>query len=198
MSDNFGFDGFDAKELDAFIQKLKNMSVKNATADRMVKFAAEKVLADMTDKVPVDFGDLRNSSYIKKTLNQKSDRNAYIVGFNKNYAKQMDTGFEKNVIRPVKAKALYIPITRKGKRTGPTKGGVRRLQASRTGGGAVAGRDFVFVKSVKAPSVKTYGSRSGPNRYFTGTMERLQRSPKKFLKRFEDAFIQHLRTQAGQ
>ena len=190
--------GFNERDVNELMRKINSLKIDKAKAAKIVQFAGEKVLADMTDKVPVDFGDLRNSSFLKKQLATKPEKATVRIGFNKNYAKQMDTGFEKRIIRPVRAKALYIPITRKGKRTGPTRGGIRRLQATRTGGGAVAGRDFVFRKSVKAPSVKTYGSRNGPNRYFTGTMDRIKRNPKQFLRRLEDAFIRNFRVQAGQ
>lgn len=181
---------FNLKGINKLVKNINNMNISGASADRILKFAAEDLINKAQLKAPVNFGDLQRSQFLKKSINAKGDRNGYRIGFNKNYAKQMDTGFDTKIIKPKKAKALYIPITRRGARTGPTSGGIRRLSQSRGQGGPQVNRDFVFRKSMKAPRVKTYGSQRGPNRFFSGTIERVQRNPKDYLDTLGETFIE--------
>ena len=82
----------------------------------------------------------------------------------------MDIGFRKKVIRPIRAKKLFIPISRRAHRIGPTRGAIRGLVATTTRGGLQYGTDFVLVSSVRTPTARR-GSRKGPNFYFTSANE---------------------------
>jgi hypothetical protein len=54
-------------------------------------------------------------------------RNEVNFGFNTSYAEIMDRGWRTPIIRPKRAKALFIPLTRRGARRGPLKGQSRVL-----------------------------------------------------------------------
>jgi len=178
------------------VKKLNKMLPTRTTTDKLLHFGATMIVTESKLKAPVDFGELRDSEkVIRKRIDKK--RGMYIFGFNRVYAEVMDRGFRERIIRPKKAKALYIPITRLGKRTGPQKGSRRGLSQSRNSGGAVAGRDFIFAKSVKAPKMKSYGSKRGPNRYFSGTIRKMARNPKRFLRKMGEAWVRQIRLQQG-
>lgn len=74
---------------------------------------------------PKLFGELQNSLEIENVVN-----NTVRFGFNKSYAEVMDSGWKTPIIKPKKAKALFIPLTRKGARQGPLKGDLRKLRNS--------------------------------------------------------------------
>jgi len=181
---------FSKKELQALKKNLLLLRGGQNMVDEIARFGAESIIAEAILKVPVDMGELQQSTDI-----QRLSKGVYRFGFFKSYAKVMDQGFNKKIIKPVKAKALFIPITRRGKRSGPARGGIRRLGASRASGGAIAGKDFIFRKSMKAPRMKAYGSRRGPNRYFSGTVKKMTSNKIKFLEKLARAFKQQLKIQ---
>lgn len=134
---------------------------------------------------PRFLGELKGSSEVERPTPK------YVrFGFNKKYAEIMDRGWRVSVIRPRKAKALFIPLTRRAARIGPIKTGVRSIKQGRkprkkrvSVGGlrrAIQGKfitkakqqtnaEFIFRMKVKTrKAVK--GSRTGPNYYFSGTI----------------------------
>lgn len=92
---------------------------------------------------------------------------------------------------------LFVPLTRRARRIGATKGGIRSLVASTKSGGLKLGRDFIFVKEVRPAAAQEGGhigrdgEKKGPNFYFSGAQERAVRTKniQKVIVRFAEAAI---------
>lgn len=190
----FGFKKRDVKRL---INQIERMTATRTTTDNLLRFASEYILTAARIKAPVNYGELRDSELVQP-VSVSEDGGVYRFGFSKNYAWVMDKGFKKSVIRAKPGKALYIPITRRGVRTGGLRrGGLRNLSESRNSGGAVLDRDFVLRKSMRTPPLRPYGNPRGPNRYFSGTIRKLTRDKRKLLGDIGVAWMGQMRRQVG-
>lgn len=188
-----GFKGSDVRRL---VREIEKLTATRTTTDDLLKFTALYILTEAQLRAPVNFGELRGSEFIQPESVSPSG-GVYRFGFSKSYAWVMDKGFEKKVIRAKPGKALYIPITRRGARSGALSGGLRALSGSRRSGGAVLDRDFVLRKSMKTPPLRPYGNPRGPNQYFSGTIQRLAGDPTKLLRKIGEAWMGQMRRQAG-
>jgi len=178
------------------LKKIEKLTGTTESLSTLLRFASESIIATAKQKAPSNFGELIQSDFItRQSVTKKGG--SYKIGFNKAYAAYMDRGFRTRIMRPIHAKALYIPITRRGMRTGPLRGSLRGLGQSRSSGGAVKGRDFVLRASAKKPRLKSYGSRRGPNQFFSGTLLRIQSDPRKFLRKLGSAWVRQIRLQQG-
>lgn len=96
------------------IAKLEQLGVNvEKEFDVALAQVAEDILSDATAKAPIDEGHLRAAA---QTVGPYKDaqETVVLIGFNIVYARIRDKG---GVIRPVRAKALFIPL-RKGVRPG--------------------------------------------------------------------------------
>lgn len=108
---------------------------KEAVTQSTVQYA-EHFLSEAQKRAPIDEGTLRGSSTVLEPLNQ-GDTLLVQAGFNLIYAAYQDQGTKGlpgGVLRPVRAKALFIPL-RKGVRPGDPN--------------LVRGVDFVLAKEVR-------------------------------------------------
>ncbi len=150
----------DSKE---FTKKLRSLQsiwglkalTKEATA------IAHELISKAVDKAPSDVGELKGSGAVESNLGKGIVR----FGFNKVYANFQDgDGRSVQVIRPKRKKALYVPLTQKGR-----KG--HRLGRNPKNEGLEFKVDYTLKKEVRV-STKPYSSTNGPNKYFTGTLSR--------------------------
>lgn len=121
---------------------------------------AEDMLAEAIDRAPVGSGELRGSGTTVGPEQDGTEISVYI-GFNKVYARMRDLG---GIIRPVRAKALFIPI-REGVRPGQP--------------GLVWGEDFVLTQLVQQKG----------NKYLTGTLERRKGTAAATIARVMKAYL---------
>lgn len=122
---------------------------------------AHELIAKTVENAPSDTGELRGSGDVESNLTKGIVR----FGFNKVYANFQDgDGRSIQVIRKKRKKALYIPITQKGRRG-------HRLGRNPKNEGLVFNVDYTLKNEVQV-STKPYGSPIGPNQYFTGTLSR--------------------------
>lgn len=87
------------------------------------------LVSEMVRNAPMNLGSLRNAS----TVGPSKQWYAAELGFNARHADVMDRGFKTKYIKPKKAKALYLPLTRAAIRRGPLHGALRNLSSSRGG-----------------------------------------------------------------
>lgn len=130
--------------------------------DVVLRSAAEEVLARARRRAPFQFGRLRDSDFVEDSPGTGRGRSVRF-GFDTEYAGVMDQGWRTTVIRPVRAKALFIPLSARAARQGPRA--YRRLKR---------GVDYTFAKQVIPPKPKKFADK-GPNYYFSGTLEEFQR-----------------------
>lgn len=122
---------------------------------------AEQLISKAIDVIPSDVGELAGSGAVESNLSTGIVR----FGFNKVYANFQDgDGRSTQVIRKKRKRALYIPITEKGRRQ-------HRLGRNPKNEGLEFLIDYTLKQSVRV-STKPYGSPIGPNQYFTGTLSR--------------------------
>lgn len=192
---------FDSRNLERGLRRLAQQYGKRV-AEQAGLVAAEAIMGEARRKAPFRFGELRDSDVVE-VQNRGGRRGEggkeVIFGFNKSYAAVMDRGWRVPYIEPVRASGLWIPLTRRAARRGPQKrgGNVRRKtrrnrggnsRASTSnpkvrgigrgrGGGRQAGRrqDFIIVPRVKTRKARP-GSKTGPNFYFTNTVNKHLRS----------------------
>lgn len=148
---------------------------------RAGEVATEAILAESQRKAPFRFGQLRNSANSERR--RLTTPGAFLrFGFTVKYAAVMDQGWKVRRIVPKRAKGLFIPLTRRAARMGPRKRTAavtasqrtplrRRGPQARASRKKTTGKDFIIVPSVKPPKAR-YGRKKGPNRYFSGTLQR--------------------------
>lgn len=173
----------DTKDLEKGLRKMAEAFGGESAVKEMDLVAEELLRRSIDSPVPSDTRNLANSA---STFVSKS-RKEITFGFNSKYAAFQDAPNRTApyVIRPVRKKILYIPISQKGKlhRAGnnPKLEGLKR------------GVDYVLAKKAVIP-IKSYGSVKGPNHYFSQTFRensdfalralalRLERKARKKLK----------------
>lgn len=152
----------DTKNLQKGITKLlKDVETGGRILFEMELIANEVLNRAIESPVPRDTSDLERSA---TTVIDKSKKEV-VFGFNKVYAAFQDAPGRTApyIIRPVRKKALFIPLTKRARlhRAGndPAREGLQRDV------------DFVIRKQVTIP-IKPYGSELGPNHYFSETLKR--------------------------
>lgn len=93
--------------------KMFEWAFKLAIYRAIVEYA-QKFIAKAQNRAPVGEGMLRGSATVVPTTDATGETVGVVAGFNIVYAHMRDVG---GVIRPVRAKALFIPL-RKGARPG--------------------------------------------------------------------------------
>lgn len=176
------------------------MAVKSKASVSLVEFRAgiirlraavstEALMADAGTVVDMILGDARNSPVPTRTgmLRESSNRDrvderTWRFGFNKIYATFQDQPVQKDgvvVVKPVRKKWLYIPLTAAARKHIP---GANPLKEGLTFGGFVhrvgpgpssgtPDHDYVLAKESHI-RIKKYGSDRGPNHYFSETFRK--------------------------
>ncbi len=191
----------ETSKIEASLGALSKM-VDSSDYKRAIEGAAEIATSLGQKRAPRGFGNLANSDFVEKA---KVERSRGIIsvrfGFSSRHASIMDSGWKTKVIRPKKAKRLFIPISERAKRIGSTSGASRRLLGSTGRGGLAYGKDFVLAKKVVTPApregghVGRDGERKGPNFYFSGAVKKLVNS-RKFERHMAIAIRGMIRTRA--
>lgn len=148
------------RELVLFLRNLKKEWSSEKILKEMSRIGDILLSRSVEAPVPTDTGDLAGSS------NKEVDKskNQVTIGFNKVYAAFQDAGKKSSqTIKPKKKKLLFIPLTQKGRK--------HVLGRNPRDEGLKSGVDYVMVKQVTIKT-KPYGSPIGPNRYFSGTLQR--------------------------
>ena len=149
----------DTNDITKKLQKLvKAFKPDQPTMKKAMRFSAEWMLGMAQNKAPVDQGSLGASSSTQEV------KDGVEFGFNTSYAAVQDLGFKGEKLRPRKAKALYVPISDKGRR-------YHTLGKNPATEGLMWGIDYVLAGEVQIRN-KPYGSDRGPNKYFSETLER--------------------------
>lgn len=163
------------------IREIQRRSKEGASYTHAMEFTARQIMAEAKRRAPYRFGELRESDFIRPR--QGFGRSLSVtMGFAAQHAAVMDQGWQVEVIRPVRARALFIPLSRRASRLSSASGG-RLGQLLKTRGSALKrGVDFVFAQSVRPPK-PVKGRRKGPNYYFSGTIQDFASgSPSRALK----------------
>jgi hypothetical protein len=151
----------DAKEFTKKLRSLQSIWGLKSLTKEAAAVAQELITKTVEAPVPSDTGELAGSGAVEANLSRGIVR----FGFNKVYANFQDgDGRSIQVIRPKRKRALYVPITEKGRRR-------HRIGRNPLNEGLVFNQDYTLKKSVRV-SIKPYGSPIGPNQYFTGTLSR--------------------------
>ena len=159
MNENSRSTGLDFSEVEKNLAKLLSVFSDNSKeVNEALSFTAEWVLGLAQNVAPVDQGTLGASA------NTVSRNNSVEFGFNTRYAAVQDLGFPGDKIVPRKKKALYVPISDKGKRY-HSYGGNPKSE------GLTYGIDYVLLQRVNIQK-KPYKSKKGPNKYFSETLNR--------------------------
>lgn len=152
-------------DITIFVRSMKALEqrFKPEKAHEMARNLAQSYISDSINApIPTDLGELAASGSV-----QDGDAQGEVVfGFNKEYAsfQNLPRSGEVAIIRPKRKKKLYIPLTRRGRLK-------HQYGANPAEEGLVRGVDYVLKDEVTIKA-KPYGSDVGPNRYFTGTLER--------------------------
>ncbi len=135
---------------------------------------------------------LASSDYVGQAK-RNGDRAEVTFGFSAQHSQVMDQGFKVAIIKPIRAKRLFVPLSRRAVRQGPTTGAIRALAASKAAGpgsgsggtkqaskakagGLVHGKDFLLLKEVKTPPLRKGASNKGPNRFMTRARNFVQKN----------------------
>ncbi len=147
-----------------FTKKLRELQsiwgLKALTKEAAI-IAQELITKAVEAPVPTDTGELAGTGAVESNLGSGIVR----FGFNKVYANFQDgDGRRVQVIRKKRKKALYVPLTEKGRRR-------HRLGRNPRTEGLKFNVDFTLKREVRV-TTKPYGTPIGPNQYFTGTLSR--------------------------
>lgn len=112
-------------------------------------------------KAPYEQGNLKNSAVVGQARKLSSFRWQQYNRFTARYANIQNTGFKRKVLKPKRAKALFIPLNERARRMGPDRS-IRNL---------VNGVDYIFRKRVYTPPIRR-GSARGPNRFLSDTVRK--------------------------
>lgn len=196
----------DTKQIEKGIRDLVTRIRDKSIPDALVA-GARVVLEDAKKRAPVGFtGNLKKSAFLQ--LGQVRDQRGRFAGgqgiqfgFNAPYATIMDIGWRKRIIRPVRAKALWIPLTRAAALRGPRKSTSarslqRRVTGTRSGRGPRVrtqrqNRDFILVPFVRTRRPRA-GAKKGPNLYFTTAVRKAARG-RTVLRHMAAAITKQLR-----
>jgi hypothetical protein len=141
-----------------------------------IGFAAELLVGEASRRAPVEFGALQNSDVVEKPRGRSVK-----FGFNARYSAIMDSGWKTKYIYPRRAKALFVPISRRAKRYGSRARAPRSLKY---------GKDFLLLKRVGPMPVAVKGRSQGPNKYFSGTIEDKRAAAARVIAQKFDAGIE--------
>lgn len=145
----------DIRKVNGNLEKVKRL-IPQALGLAMAQYM-EHVVSLAQAKAPVgNSGDLRGSNFVTEPT-VEGGTVSIDGGFNIKYARMRDRG---GIIRPVRAKALFIPL-----RPGavPVRG-----KAAQKASGQVLGRDFQLVPG---PLTRKRVVRQKGNRFWTSTLE---------------------------
>ena len=149
-------------DLSEFNKSMQALSKKFANKGPLIKealtFTAEWVLGEAQKVVPKDQGTLARSATVEQISNGVE------FGFNTRYAAAQDLGFPSMRLRPKRKKWLYVPISDRGRR-------YHTYGRNPADEGLKYGTDYVLKKYVDIRN-KPYGFDKGPNKYFSGTLEK--------------------------
>lgn len=165
-----------------FLQAVTDLraAVGRREANSSFRKTASLVLNKAKKRAPRFTGDLRGSSFIGTGIGGN-----LVIGFDADQARVQDTGWTVPVIRPVRAKALFVPLTpaaasRGAQRSGGKRRNVRRSSRRSAGRPGITRpkpnkKGFLILPYVKTRAVQRFGLK-GPNLYFTGTLDEMSRS----------------------
>lgn len=140
-----------------FNKKLRSLSNIHKTAGMKAGITriAKEIVKVAAQKAPKNTGTLKRSGFVNKATGKRIVKISF--GFRSKHAEVMDTGFQKaGWLYPKNAKALAIPLG---------KGGIKRRKGQ-------SKKKYIYLPRVKKPRLRVYGSKIGPNRYFTETVKR--------------------------
>jgi hypothetical protein len=152
----------------AFARSLEKVKRQVRSATQVaVREVALQALKQSDKRAPKGFtGDLKRSRFLRN--NNSTSTSGVEFGYRSRYANIMDRGFRKHIIRPIRAKALFIPRNARAQR-------MREAGALGPGSGLVIGRDFDLVARTRSAGPGRRFQRKGPNRYFSGTLEEFRK-----------------------
>lgn len=170
----------DAKRVQKSIGVLQGQATQDDIKAGVLQ-AAEFVISKAQKRAPTGFGRLKNTDFVER-VTERNDSFSVELGFSAPYAAIQDLGWKTATIKPRKAKKLFIPLSRRARRVGPTKGATRAVVGGTGRGGLQVGKDFVFADKVKTPKaqegghVGADGEQKGPNFYFSGALKKSAKS----------------------
>lgn len=128
------------------------------------RFAAGRLVLDAKKRAPENIRELKGSGFTERPKGGGSNFSVGF-GFKSSHARVMDTGFKVRFIRPRRAKALFIPKTKRAAR-------IRAAGRLGPGSGLRKGIDFDFVsKPIRSAGKPVRRRRKGPNLYFSETIK---------------------------
>jgi len=130
------------------------------------QYAADWILGIAQEHAPqgTNRSDSQAGGSLGASATSEKTKDGVEFGFNMEYASVQDSGFPGETIKPRKAKSLYVPISDKGRR-------YHTLGKNPDEESLIYGIDYVYKKQVHVPN-KAYGSKKGPNKYFSETLKR--------------------------
>lgn len=154
----------DTRSFEAGIKRLGKLFSKESVVQELELVADELINLAKDSPIPMDTpeGGLASSD----TVNVYRNKGEVEFGFNKPHAAFQDQPGRSGtvIVRPRVKKILFIPLTRKAKRT-------HQRGRNPNDEGLIRGKDYVLARIAKIP-IKAYGSELGPNHYFSETLRR--------------------------